>query len=1099
MSYKEYAMGMSFRLNPKNIRKDTFLVPFEGLSREQEMYDTYVSPLAASDEELVAQPREGFKDGPNLKMGFKGTTELAYDIVGDENLQSFIKKEIGDKKFSKLEFSDAKPYGVGQRENRPLFRAVKSAAKKYKLIEEARVNPENVRYGQFMSMTSGIPGSTGGEFATKSLAEVLDIEENLSNELSKILKKQDDSLIPSRAELGRKYKIADSTVEKIIRDYFGDEVYEKKFNPIASKQRLVGNDKLLYDTIVDLDTISAKSLSKDLGWSQKKTNETMVSLLNKIYVKRGTGVSSFLPDDYPLLAEVVDKIRSAPDFEDVYQRRISSLVLDAYPTNSKADMAAKKLIKNKLGEYWKVTGELKKQFPQLAANLDHVIPFTFLQEVEAGKNPLNLIRVKPVPQITNKFKIIFDKARTDNIKALNANPNNKEALNQYKALKKLEKTLPFDVGGTSKSGKILDWKALPISEADLLDDLNKFPQVYNDTLSYIDKVKTDPNLQKLFIESGIVSKDQPKSKQFKFTGLSQYKPLDVKEQTKYNALLTDLIDKSNLTQKERNTINLARRMNNTAGMSNMFDKELINSTVNDFVNVAKKISSTTGIGLKVIQGILIGSGIGEITLALGLEGAAAGYALTKGASLKEALASTFLGSLVLDIDKIQIDELVESGKQLGYNDAQLKDLKEIATQFKNQKKIQDTADEIVRAEEKLQQNENPEDALKLQAEINSGYEDINKLIDSLNTFKKTFDKKKINNFIDFFETALSRQVGTRTERLRKAPEDIYPEGGLTDEQLKNLSVTPYKKTALDTYGFSVPESPYKDYILEEVLKMPEQKFQEKIQQEKQAAIEAEQSSNPEDFLLQINEAYNQGKQGFKKGGTVQRQGFADGPKMPRRGFLGLLAGLGTYIASLPFFKPTTKIGKEVLKQAPKVKGTPDWFPLLTDEIVKKGKDITAKAAIEDGQIVKMIEVDGDEVTGVFNRDGSIEVNVQSGDGAFEQPYTLRYDPPRADYDPNSGLIKQPGNFTVLEESPYSVVTGDPKNPDFDYEFDVDEADFGFHLSDTTRLEKHVTGKPERLIRNKTGQMPGSNNPDPVDVLVNKYGDYDDTIPDDYYD
>jgi len=68
----------------------------------------------------------------------------------------------------------------------------------------------------------------------------------------------------------------------------------------------------------------------------------------------------------------------------------------------------------------------------------------------------------------------------------------------------------------------------------------------------------------------------------------------------------------------------------------------------------------------------------------------------------------------------------------------------------------------------------------------------------------------------------------------------------------------------------------------------------------------------------------------------------------------------------------------------------------------------------------MIEVDGDEVTGVFNRDGSIEVNVQSGDGAFEQPYTLRYDPPRADYDPNSGLIKQPGNFTVLEESPYSV-------------------------------------------------------------------------------
>jgi len=50
--------------------------------------------------------------------------------------------------------------------------------------------------------------------------------------------------------------------------------------------------------------------------------------------------------------------------------------------------------------------------------------------------------------------------------------------------------------------------------------------------------------------------------------------------------------------------------------------------------------------------------------------------------------------------------------------------------------------------------------------------------------------------------------------------------------------------------------------------------------------------------------------------------------------------------------------------------------------------------------------------------------------------------------------------------------------------------FGQHISDTTKLEKFATGKPERLIRNKSGQTPGSNNPDPVETLIEKYGEYD---------
>jgi len=534
----------------------------------------------------------------------------------------------------------------------------------------------------------------------------------------------------------------------------------------------------------------------------------------------------------------------------------------------------------------------------------------------------------------------------------------------------------------------------------------------------------------------------------------------------------------------------------------MYDKDLLLSIGDDFKKIGTKLAPFVKGGARVVGGILLGTTRPEVAATLAIDAMFPVSELVQGASLKEAAGASFFNQMAnlfgggIDVAKVQVDELIASGKEIGLNDQEIQRLKIIKNQFDNQVKLQDAGYELetYKIAEKERGPEN------IDAFFQSEYQNAEKNFnDALKTFQD-YDQEQALTDYDILKRALNRKIGIRAERMPTGPQEMFQDTGGLPPQLETPFLSKFEKAAIKEAGTFIPKAGTEEELSDVFLKETTGKtLQELQQQQEQATQEQTAMTELDEGLLMMNNVFEQGKQGFKKGGMVQRQGFADGPKMPRRGFLGLLAGLGTYIASLPFFKPTTKIGKEVLKQAPKVKGTPDWFPLLTDEIVKKGKDITAKAAIEDGQIVKMIEVDGDEVTGVFNRDGSIEVNVQSGDGAFEQPYTLRYEPPRADYDPGSGLIEQQGNFTVLEESPYSVVTGDPKNPDFDYEFDVDEADFGFHLSDTTRLEKHVTGKPERLIRNKTGQMPGSNNPDPVDVLVNKYGDYDDTVPDDYYD
>ena len=85
------------------------------------------------------------------------------------------------------------------------------------------------------------------------------------------------------------------------------------------------------------------------------------------------------------------------------------------------------------------------------------------------------------------------------------------------------------------------------------------------------------------------------------------------------------------------------------------------------------------------------------------------------------------------------------------------------------------------------------------------------------------------------------------------------------------------------------------------------------------------------YRMKMNEMY-----GKKDGGRI---GLAEGggPKMGRRGFLGLM-GAGLASLMLPF-KAADKIAPAVVKTKAisPVAGMPDWFPLLVNRIRSKGK------------------------------------------------------------------------------------------------------------------------------------------------------------------
>ena len=180
-----------------------------------------------------------------------------------------------------------------------------------------------------------------------------------------------------------------------------------------------------------------------------------------------------------------------------------------------------------------------------------------------------------------------------------------------------------------------------------------------------------------------------------------------------------------------------------------------------------------------------------------------------------------------------------------------------------------------------------------------------------------------------------------------------------------------------------------------------------------------------------------------------RMDFSEGsPKDPsRRTFLKFLAG----IASLPivgkFFKGAKSA--KVVKLANTTTKMPDWFPAFVDRAFEKG-------------IAKKIDVDLTELTipelpGVkveVRTDGKVRVE---GKNAYNEPYQIEYEPPGyevLDYETGQ-TVRTKGDFEAVDTQFYR--TGDPREMDYDVDFntvkDVDDILGG----DSTKLEGFAKG------------------------------------------
>jgi hypothetical protein len=310
----------------------------------------------------------------------------------------------------------------------------------------------------------------------------------------------------------------------------------------------------------------------------------------------------------------------------------------------------------------------------------------------------------------------------------------------------------------------------------------------------------------------------------------------------------------------------------------------------------------------------------------------------------------------------------------------------------------------------------------------------------------------------------------------KAVNKVFPTIDKLSKQLVESNVsniidpTTGKPTFLGNI-FGTTSAKNKQGILEDVQK---DVYQEPEKEIKTKPFEELPIVGPDDYINELQQYNVGGRVGFKDG---------SGPKIGRRGFLGLLAAGA---AATPEIIKGLKGEKKVVQAAKlaskikleKAEGMYPWFPDLVEKIKTKGKPFEEKDLVMEasykheakgyGSFPKGIErltkhVDGD--TEFILReypDGRIAVDIHSprNQESFETPVTLYYRP-TMELQYRSGVKVEPAEFKVLEKEPRYFANGPD---DVDIELSEMKKVPGKHIvyGDVEAAERFATG----TIKNK---------------------------------
>ena len=323
----------------------------------------------------------------------------------------------------------------------------------------------------------------------------------INNFIENYIKANDQ--LPTQGEIRRGARVDPTYLRKYIDEGKVVDVAQTVFdqNRLAAeyvlnsdKPTLKGLEKIIGDTPVGASERKGKNIPRSAqSLATRVYVNSLRSLTNKL-TKTNEGRSVYKNFSIDDVQNIKNKIRKIPGFTSYYEREITDLVAEAY----KNDKAKKTKALKKIAKFRKINELLSKKF-KFGQVLDHPLSFDFVNKAAQGVDPEELIRVRPLPERVNSFKVFLDERVPIITEGLKKNPGSKEFISMRDDVVSIADELKIPFPKISNKGTIISPAAAKIGDKPILEDVRKAGQIQNAFRNFVKKISNDPRVQRLNI------------------------------------------------------------------------------------------------------------------------------------------------------------------------------------------------------------------------------------------------------------------------------------------------------------------------------------------------------------------------------------------------------------------------------------------------------------------------------------------------------------------------------------------------------------------------------------------------------------------------